>query len=203
MILAVSLLLVGCGQRGVRYAEGPRTGPVVVLGDSLSAGLGVADGEGYVELLAARTGLDIVNLGKSGATTEESVARVAEEVLPLEPALVLLQLGGNDALQKVEPEVTKSNLNTMIDELHGSGVPVILLGVRGGLFSDRFEKMFREVAADKRLGLVPDLLDGILTDPKLKLDSVHPNALGHRRLADRVQPELERVVALIGLPTSD
>lgn len=182
----------------MRHAQGVRSGPVVILGDSLAAGYEMPQGSGFVELLAQRTGVDIVNLGEKGATTADSLPRVEEEVLPLKPALVIIQLGGNDALQRIDPEKTKENLVKMITAVQAEGVPVMLLGVRGGLMSDKYAAMFSELAARYETAYVPDLLDGILTRPELKHDNVHPNAKGHQALADKVEPELRRVLRAIG-----
>ncbi len=171
---------------------------MVILGDSLGAGYEMTKGDGFVEVLGGRLGIEITNLSKSGITTGDTRPRVKEEVLPLKPSLVLLQVGGNDALQKVDPARTKENLAAMIEELQGAGIPVILLGVRGGLLNDDYKDVYKDLASTYQTGFVPDLLDGILTHPELKIDSIHPNAKGHQVVADHVEPELRRVLALIG-----
>ncbi len=191
--------ILGCGSPKVRFAEKQRSGPIVVVGDSISAGFELPEGEGYVELLAQRLELPFVNLGVSGSTTEDALPRIAEEVLPLEPSIVIIQLGGNDALRKVEPSVTKSNLEAMIAELHAQQIPILLIGVRGGVVSDKLAEIYRDIASQQQVGLVPDILKGILTDPGLKLDSIHPNAKGHAVVADRVEPHVRRLAKQVGL----
>lgn len=198
VIALLALLLVGCSQSSVRYAEGVREGPVVILGDSLAAGFEMQKGEGFVEVLSQRLGLEIVNLGKSGATTTDSLPRVAEEVLPLKPALVIIELGGNDALRKVDPTVTRQNLARMVSSIQAQGIPVMLIGVRGGLMSDKFAEMYTDLVSEYETAYVPDILGGILTSPDLRHDNIHPNAKGHQRLADKVEPELRRVLQAIG-----
>jgi acyl-CoA thioesterase-1 len=197
-LLVVALLIGGCSSPRVRHAEGKREGPVVFLGDSLGAGYGVGQDEGFVSLLEKRLGITITNLSQSGITTGDSLPRVKEEVLPLDPALVVIELGGNDALQRVDPAKTRENLASIIKEVQAQGIPVILIGVRGGVISDDYADLFEGLAAEYETGYVADLLDGILTRPELKLDSVHPNAKGHVKLADRVEPEMRRVWASIG-----
>lgn len=194
----VCLLLVGCGKKTIRHAEGSREGPVVVLGDSLAAGYEMPAGAGFVEVLSQRLGVPLENLGKNGVTTAESLPRLGEEVLPLKPSLVIIQLGGNDALQKIDPKVTRENLSQMIETVQAQSIPVMLLGVRGGLMSDGFAGMYSELASKYETAYVPDLLDGILTNPRLKHDSIHPNAEGHQALANKVEPELRRVLKAIG-----
>ena len=199
MMFGLALLVLGCSGRGsVRHAEGPRDGPVVILGDSLGAGFGVEPGEGFVPLLEKRLGITITNLSKSGITTGDSLPRVKTEVLPLKPALVMLELGGNDALNRVEQAKTRENLAAMIKELQAEVIPVILIGVRGGMLSDDYAEMFQGLAEEYETAFVPDLLEGILTHPELKIDSIHPNAKGHGLLADRVEPELRRVWEVVG-----
>lgn len=182
----------------MRNADRPRQGPVVVLGDSLGAGYGVARGEGFVEILGSRLSIEIVNLSQSGITTETSRPRIASEVLPLNPSLVILQLGGNDALRKVPLAQTRSHLAAMIEELQAAGLPVIVLGVRGGVLSDAYEGLFEGLVEEYKTGYVSDILQGILTRADMKVDHIHPNAQGHLRIADRVEPELRRVWSLLG-----
>lgn len=149
-------------------------------------------------VLSKRLGVEIVNLGKKGITTGESLPRIDKEVLPLKPALVIIELGGNDALQDVEPDVTQKNLQSMIDKVHATKTPVLLLGVRGGVFNDKFENMFEDLASSNDIAYVSDILAGILKNPGLKVDTIHPNAKGHEVLADRVEPTLRDVLKRIG-----
>ena len=178
----VTILLVGGCSSDVKFTDKERSGPVVVLGDSLAEGYQLKPEESFVALLGTRLDVEIVNLGLKGATTAESLPRVKEEVLPLEPSLVVIELGGNDVLQKVDPVETKANLQAMIDQVHEKKIPILLLGVRGGLMSDRFADMFSELASDNEVAYVPDILDGILTSPGLRIDSIHPNREGHIKI---------------------
>lgn len=196
-VIVAVFLLVGCS-KSVRFADSPKSGPVVVLGDSLSEGYDIEKSETFVSVLSKRTGLEIVNLGKKGATTAESLPRMEKEVLPLKPSLVIIELGGNDALQKVDRALTKKNLQTMIDKVHATKTPVLLLGVRGGLFSDKFAEMYEDLASSNEVAYVPDILEGILTTPSLRVDNIHPNAEGHKVLADRVEPTLKDLLKKIG-----
>ncbi len=178
----------------MKFADQKRQGPIVVLGDSLAAGYELQDNEGFVALLSQRLGLDLVNLSVSGATTTDSLPRVAKEVLPLKPSLVIIELGGNDVLRKLDVAVTRENLQSMIDQIHATQTPVMILGVRGGVLSDKFADLFDSLAADNGLAYVPNILEGILTSPSLRVDNVHPNAEGHKVIADRVEPTLRALV---------
>jgi acyl-CoA thioesterase I len=199
LILIGLFLLCGCGSGKVKFADQKRSGPIVVLGDSLAAGYQLQEGESFVDLLGKRLKVEMVNLGVSGATTGDSLPRVAEEVIPLKPALVIIELGGNDALQKLDLEVTRKNLQSMVDQLHANQTPVLVLGVRGGVLSDKFADLFEELASENQLAYVPNILEGILTSPTLRVDNVHPNADGHKLIADRVEPTLRKLVQQLGL----
>lgn len=183
----------------VKYSDQKRPGPVVVLGDSLASGFGVEQGQGFVEILTPELGVEVVNLAIKGKTTAESVPRVSAEVLPLKPSLVVIELGGNDALQKVDPSTTKANLAEMIEKVHADKIPVLLLGVRGGLFSDKLADVYEELSEQYEVALVPDIMDGVFTKASLKADAIHPNAEGHKVVAETVRPELTRLVELVCL----
>ena len=192
------LVVVGCSSK-VKFTDKTRSGPVVVLGDSLAEGYQLEPEDSFVSILAERLDVEIVNLGKKGATTEESLPRVKAEVLPLDPSLVVIELGGNDVLQKVDQAKTRDNLQSMIDQVHAEKIPVLMLGVRGGLMSDKYEDMFEELVSQNEVAYVPDILDGILTSPGLRIDSIHPNKEGHKLIADRVEPVLGKLVDQLGL----
>ena len=197
-MVAIGLILVICVScsQNVRHLE-PHSGPVVFLGDSLTAGLGAKE-KGYVDVLEDRFGLEFVNAGIKGNTTAEGLARLDEDVLKLEPGLVVIQLGGNDALQKIEPEDTFANLSQIIDRIQAKKVPVLLLGIRGGVFSDRFSEDFQTLVKEKEVAYVPNLLKGILTNATLKHDSIHPNDKGYAKIADRIEPTMRRLLKGIG-----
>lgn len=170
---------------------------MVILGDSVANGYGLQEGEGFVELLSKRLGITIENLGKNGYTTGASVERVAKEVLPLKPSLVIVELGGNDALNKVELDTTRANLVQIIEQLQKEKIPILLMGVRGGIFKDKYYELYQELADEYQLAYMEDMLDGIMENPSLKLDAIHPNAKGHVFLADRVEPVLKPLLQKI------
>lgn len=202
LFLLCLLGLGGCHHQ-VAHLE-PSQGPVVILGDSLAAGTGAASGEGFVDLLQQRLGVEIVNRGIPGNTTAQGLARLQKDVLSLEPSLVIVELGGNDVLQKVEPAQTFQNLEKIVDAIQAQRTPVLLLGIRGGLVKDRFASEFRRLSKDKQTALVENIMEGVLTQPGLKADPIHPNAAGYRVLADRIEPTLKSLLQQIGkLPESE
>ncbi len=166
---------------------------IVAFGDSLVVGVGSTKDNDLVSLLSSRTGTSIINLGVSGNTTAEGLARI-DKVIEKDPGIVVLLLGGNDYLRKVPIETTFQNLSTIIDKLHEQGIAVLLLGVRGGLLSDHFGDSFKKLAKEKEVGYVSDVLAGLVTHREYMSDSIHPNDIGYAKIADRVAPVLQKMI---------
>ena len=173
---------------------------IVALGDSITAGLGVAADEAYPALLEARLRRDgyayrVVNAGVSGDTTAGGLRRV-DWVLRAQPEIVILALGANDGLRGQSPKTTRANLEAIVARLTAAGARVLLAGMRmppnyGEEFTRQFEAVFPAVARRANVALVPFLLDGVAADPTLnQADGLHPNAAGHRVIADRLWPRL-------------
>lgn len=193
-LLLVALLLFGCARAEVRFLT-PHEGPVVVIGDSLSVGVGAdKPEEGYVALLEKRLGIKIVNKGVSGNTTGDGLARLEKDVLLEKPALVIIELGGNDFLRKVEADEVFANLEKMIDAVQAREVPVLLLGIQSSVIRDQHEADFRALAQRKGTAYVPNIVADVAANQALKADPIHPNSAGYVTLADRIEPELRRLI---------
>lgn len=196
-LLLLTLLLLGGGWLWLRpgaptkFVNLPPTarGDWVAFGDSLTHGTGTNEGGDFPNQLAKRLRVKIRNLGVPGNTTTDGLARL-DQALQLQPCVVLLCLGGNDALRGVSPETTFANLATMIDRFQQAGSFVVLLGVRSVGLTDKNEKRFEQLAKSKRVLLVPNILDGILFTPSLMADQVHPNDSGHAKIAERLEATL-------------
>lgn len=188
----VGLWLAGPSSRVKNRDSRGRT--IIAFGDSLTAGYGAGEGEDYPSRLSAIAKRDVINAGVSGDTTEAALARLDAGVLTYDPKLVIVGLGGNDFLQGVPMATTESNLRTIIRRIHERGAMVILLGYRFPSLQNNYGEMYERVARDEQCLLVPDLLDGILTDSSLKSDEIHPNAKGYALLAERIAPAVQRLV---------
>ena len=158
---------------------------VIAFGDSLTAGYGASAGEDYPSQLATRIGVPVINAGVSGDTTESALARI-DDVLAQNPRMVIVGLGGNDFLRQTPMATTKANLHTIVQRIQAAGAMVVLLGFRFPTLGPDYGDMYEEVADEERCLLIPDLLDGILRDPKLKSDEIHPNGAGYALMAERV-----------------
>lgn len=173
----------------------PKGTTIVALGDSLTVGVGASDtAHGYISILAKRLNITIANKGVSGDTTADAEKRLQRDVLDEHPNIVLILLGGNDYLKQVPQEETFRNLRSIIERTQKTGATVLLIGVRGGLLHDKFDKDFEKLAKDTGSLFVPNALNEILGDPKLMSDQVHPNDDGYLKIADKIAPTLEGLV---------
>lgn len=167
---------------------------IVAFGDSLTEGYGATQGEDYPSRLTTRIGTTVLNAGVSGDTTESALARVEADVLPNNPRIVIVGLGGNDYLRRVDRPTTEANLRAIVKKLQAQGAMVVLLGFRFPSINIDYEAMYERVADEERCLLIPDLLDGILSDPALRSDAIHPNARGYDLMADRVAEPLGELI---------
>jgi lysophospholipase L1-like esterase len=167
---------------------------VVFFGDSITQGYGVRPEESFPALVAQSLGLPMVNAGVSGDTMGAGLARLERDVLAHRPRLVVVELGGNDFLRRIPLAETLRDLDAIVGRLVEGGAMVVLLQVQVGLGGDPSLAGFRAAADRHGAILIPDILQGILSNADLKLDTIHPNALGHRRIAERVLPTLRRLL---------
>jgi acyl-CoA thioesterase I len=176
---------------------------ILVFGDSISAGYGLPRVEqGWVALLQARLknqgyGYQVVNASVSGETTAGGLARLPRALGLHHPAIVILELGGNDGLRALPAAQMRDNLTRMAALSAGAGAKVLLLGMRmppnyGPDYTAQFVRVYAEVAHDQRLTIVPFLLDGIALSPDLmQADGIHPNQSGQPKLLENVWPALK------------
>lgn len=206
--------MVACGQTAVpeREVAPVPTRPVeiaatriVVLGDSLSAGLGLAESEAFpavVQVLLRDAGysVEVVNAGVSGDTTAGGISRL-DWILKQQPDLLVVELGGNDALRGQALENTEKNLRQIIDRAREKGARVLLLGMDvptnyGPDYALDFAEMYERIARDEGIPLVPGFVREVGSDPSLlQPDGLHPTAAGQRRLAETLIPYLEEMLA--------
>lgn len=183
-------------------AAGSATRSVLVVGDSLSAEYGIARGTGWVPLLSRRLAQQypnyrVVNASISGDTTSGGVTRLPALLKQHAPAVVLLELGSNDALRGLSLEMTEKNLRTMAQGAKAAGARVLVVGMRippnyGREYTERFMQAFSTVAKEESAPLVPFLLDGIAADRNMfQSDGIHPNEEAQSKLLDNVWPHLK------------
>ncbi|GAC1299809.1 MAG: arylesterase [Steroidobacteraceae bacterium] len=175
---------------------------ILVFGDSISAGYGLARVEqSWVALLQTRLkqqdyGYQVINASVSGETTAGGLARLPRALMLHRPKIVILELGGNDGLRALPVAQMRANLVRMIDLAAAAGAKVLLLGIRmppnyGPEYADQFRSCYSDLARDKKLPLVPFLLSGVAQSADLmQTDGIHPNELAQPQLLANVWPSL-------------
>ncbi|MGB5261862.1 MAG: arylesterase [Gammaproteobacteria bacterium] len=182
---------------------------ILVVGDSLSAAYGIPVEQGWVALLQQRLDSDgypyrLVNASISGDTTANARARLQQTLAEQSPAVVMLALGGNDGLRGLSLEAMKTNLAAMIDSARNAGARVLLIGVQlppnyGPRYTESFQAVYRDLAREFNLTLLPSIVDGIGTDRALmQADGIHPNAAAQPLICDRVRDALFPLLARPG-----
>ena len=174
---------------------------ILVVGDSLSAGFGLLPGQGWVTLLQQRLkregyGYRVINASVSGETTDGGVQRLDRALALHRPAIVVIELGGNDGLRGLPVSRVRTNLELLIMKSRTAGAQVLLLTIRvptsyGPRYASSFQKIYAELAARYRIGLAPFLTDEVvLTDALFLEDGIHPNAKAQPLLLDNLWPQL-------------
>lgn len=196
VLVAVSLPPAAAAERPVR---------IVALGDSLTAGYGLNAEEAFpVKLEAALRArghaVEVANAGVSGDTTTGGLARL-EWSIPEETEAVILELGANDALRGIDPEISRRALDEIMRRLTARGLPVLLCGMLappnlGPEYGQRFAAVYLDLARTYDAGLYPFFLDGVAGDARLNLpDGLHPTAAGVDRIVQGILPKAEELVA--------
>jgi acyl-CoA thioesterase I len=194
---------------------GPRLQPanagspvkIVALGDSLTAGYGLSDKDGFVPQLQAALAakgiaVSLANAGVSGDTASDGLARLDWSV-PLGTDAVIVELGANDMLRGIKPQITRDALDTILRRLTQRHIAVLLCGMRaapnlGPQYAAAFEPIYPDLAAKYGVLLYPFFLDGVAADLSLtQPDGMHPNPQGVGVIVKRMLPKVEELIARV------
>ncbi|MCF6114747.1 arylesterase [Mesorhizobium muleiense] len=204
-LAAVFVLFLGiCGAISSARAE-PFT--IVGFGDSLMAGFGLGPDEGFTRKLegalrAKGHDVTVANAGVSGDTSSGGLSRLDWSV-PDGTQLVILELGANDMLRGVSPDITQKNLDAMLAKLKQRNIAVLLAGMRaapnlGADYQNGFDAIFPKLAEKYGVPLYPFFLDGVAGESAMQLeDGLHPNAKGIDRMVERILPDVEKAIAVV------
>lgn len=185
------------------------TPALLVLGDSLSAAYGLSPQQGWVALLDARLQTAtpahrVVNASISGETTAGGLARLPALLAADKPALVIVELGANDGLRGLPLAEIRANLAEILKAVHAVNARALLVGIElpvnyGPRYRDQLRAMYRDLATEFKVPLVPFLLDGVALDPALMQgDGLHPRAEGEPKVLANVWPVLEPLLRETG-----
>jgi acyl-CoA thioesterase-1 len=193
----------------VASAAAPAQRTIVVLGDSLSAGYGIKVEQGWVRLLEQRLasegyGYRVVNASVSGETTQGGLARLPRALETHKPAIVIVELGGNDGLRGLQLAASRDNLSKIIEKARSAKAQVLLVGMMippnyGPRYGEEFREMFVALARKYSLAFVPFLLDQVALKPELmQADGIHPNAAGQPQILENLWPRLKPLLVAPG-----
>lgn len=196
------IVMIGFSLGQVRASEPSKN--ILILGDSLAEGYGLDESMSFPrivekELKNKKFNVSVINGGVSGATSSNGLQRLKWHFKkPVD--LVLLELGANDGLRGLKLEETKKNLKTIIKFSKEKKVKIAMLGILmppnyGKEYTVQFEKMYKEIASEENVPLLPFLLDGVAGIPALNLpDGIHPNEKGHQVIGKKVAVFVEKLL---------
>jgi len=207
LVLTIALTAAGTTLAGVLTAGEAKPVKIVVLGDSLSAGLGLPASAAFPTKLQKALkdkgiGVDIINAGVSGDTSSGGRDRLDWSV-PEGTVAVIVELGANDALRGIDPALTRSALSDIISRLKARGIVVLLCGMvappnYGHDYADRFNAIYPELSKSFDVPLYPFFLDGVAADAKLnQADGIHPTAQGVDIIVHNILPTVEALLGTI------
>jgi acyl-CoA thioesterase I len=193
---------------GYALRAGAAAGTLLVVGDSLSAEYGLKRGTGWVALLEKRLAaqkipMRVVNASISGDTTSGGRSRLPALLAQHRPSVVVIELGGNDALRGLPLEMTRDNLAHMTQAAQKAGARVLLVGMQvppnyGADYTRRFASLFESVAREHKAAAVPFMLAGVADGPDaarlFQPDRIHPREEAHPRILDNIWPQLHKLV---------
>ena len=197
--LLTAVVAIGCDEDSPT-APSRATRVIVAFGDSLTSGPGLRPEETFPALLQERITRErleyrVVNAGVSGDTTTEALARFDASLVP-DTDILILAIGGNDGLRRVPIATVERNIATMIERAQARGIDVLLCQMEapplgGFTYTIEFHRLYTRLAERYKVPLVPFFLIGIIGNEELDLDdTLHPNAAGHRVIADTIWPHL-------------
>lgn len=189
-------LLEGCGERVPRVPAVAPDEVIVAFGDSLTYGTGAAESESYPMVLGKLIGRKVVRSGVPGEVTAQGLARLPQVIDEHRPALVIVCLGGNDMLRRLDEAQIRSNLRRIIMTLRGRGISVVLVGVPKPALLTSAAAFYGELAKEFQIPYEGKVLNDVMHQLELKADPIHPNAKGYRRMAEAIAQLLKQAGAI-------
>ena len=189
-------LVAGCGQAVPKVSKLASADVIVAFGDSLTFGTGASEAESYPLVLGQLIARKVVRAGVPGEVTEGGLARLQEVIDEHKPKLMIVCLGGNDMLRKVNEAQTKSNLRAIVRTLKAQGISVVLVGVPRPALLTSAPPYFEEIAKENGIPYEGKIVTDILYQRDQKSDAIHPNAKGYRRMAEAIAALLKKSGAI-------
>lgn len=181
-------LLAACGGSEPVTLSGEN---IICFGDSLTYGTGAAQNKSYPAQLSAMIDQPVINAGIPGNTTADGLERLETDVLEKSPRIVLITLGGNDLKNGVHKDVAFMNLKTIIEAIQAEGGLVVLGGVKFIILDKGYGEMYKKLAKETDIILMPNILGGLIGKDKYMSDPIHPNGAGYEIMAQKFYKAIE------------
>jgi acyl-CoA thioesterase I len=197
IIILCFMFLVACGHHTSEQHLIEQGSTVVILGDSLSYGVGAEKGQDYPALLTKLTGWNIVNAGVSGDTSAQGLDRLPALLEAHHPKLLIVELGGNDLLRQAPSSQIESNIKAILSKAKANGVATVLVAIpavsalRAAVGSLSDHPVYEKIANDTKTPLIKEVFSEVLSQRNLKFDQIHPNADGYVKVAEGMQAALK------------
>ncbi len=195
-LAALAFTLAACPDKGPPLPKLGAGDVIVAFGDSLTYGTGAAEHESYPAVLAQLIGREVARSGVPGEITVQALQRLPEVLGEHKPKLVIVCLGGNDMLRKVNEAETIANLRAIVRKTKESGAAVVLIGVPRPALLTSAPKFYEEIAKEFGIPYEGAVVTGVLYKSEFKSDPIHPNAKGYRRIAEAIADLLRKAGAV-------
>ncbi len=194
LLLALGIFLFSCSTSPyaniTNFSSGRGTN-LICFGDSLTAGVGAQPGTAYPDLLSGNVKFPVINAGVSGDTTTTALARLQRDVLDKSPRVVIVELGANDFLQAPSPNAENyvfENLKQIVLQIQDAGAVVVIADV---FITASYTEHYKQLAKTYGCLYIPDVMTGVMNDPAMMADPLHPNSLGYAKMAANIMNVLQ------------
>lgn len=182
----ITITLAGCSGKGPTLPPLGADDVIVAFGDSLTYGTGAEAKESYPAVLEQLIGRKVVRAGVPGEVTAQGLARLASVIEEHNPRLVIVCLGGNDMLRRVNEAEIERNLRAVIADIRHRGIAAVLIGVPKPALLTRAPEFYAELAAEFNIPYEGSIVTSVLYKSEYKSDAIHPNAEGYRKMAEAI-----------------
>ena len=200
LALLATAWLTACGQEP-QLTPLPPGATVLAFGDSVTFGTGAAPGEDWPRALSLKTGWEVINAGVPGDTAEAGKSRIQALLEQHQPALVIIEIGGNDFLRRRPERAVKEDLRHLLRTVRQNGAQAVLVAVPelsllNLVIGKGDAPLYQELGEEEAVPVIDQVFSEILSQPELRADQIHPNAEGYRRMASGIYDHLKQEGAL-------
>lgn len=163
---------------------------IICFGDSITQGKGADKGKDYPSVLSKLTGIRVINAGIDGDISAGGLKRLESDILSKDPLMVIIEFAGNDFLFKIPVPETIKNVEEMVKSIQSKGAMVAIVDISSGIIMEDYRDGFKRLANKYNAIFIPGVLEGIITEPFLKSDVMHPNNQGYKIVAYRIYRQI-------------